>query len=77
MVFIDLDEFHLINDTFGHKEGDQVLKKVTECLRDLKIEDMHLFREHDDQFVMLIENITREYVEEVAQTILKKLVGIL
>lgn len=38
---------------------------------------MHLFREHDDQFVMLIENITREYVEEVAQTILKKLVGIL
>lgn len=21
LVFIDLDEFHLINDTFGHKEG--------------------------------------------------------
>ena len=73
LVFIDLDEFHLINDTFGHKEGDQVLKKVTECLRDLKIEDMHLFREHDDQFVMLIENITKECVEEVAQTILKKI----
>ncbi|PQZ49815.1 GGDEF domain-containing protein [Bacillus sp. MYb209] len=73
LVFIDLDEFHLINDTFGHKEGDQVLKKVTECLRELKIEDMHLFREHDDQFVMLIENITKECVEEVAQTILKKI----
>lgn len=28
---------------------------------------MHLFREHDDQFVMLIENITKEYVEEVAK----------
>ncbi|QWU43490.1 GGDEF domain-containing phosphodiesterase [Bacillus sp. NP247] len=73
LVFIDLDEFHLINDTFGHKEGDQVLKKVTECLRELKIEDMHLFREHDDQFVMLIENITKECVEEVAQTILRKI----
>ncbi|MBJ8073392.1 diguanylate cyclase [Bacillus mycoides] len=73
LVFIDLDEFHLINDTFGHKEGDQVLKKVTECLRELKIEDMHLFREHDDQFVMLIENITKECVEEVAQTILKRI----
>ena len=24
-----------------------------------KIEGMHLFREHDDQFVMLIENITK------------------
>ncbi|MBJ8009517.1 MULTISPECIES: sensor domain-containing protein [Bacillus cereus group] len=73
LVFIDLDEFHLINDTFGHKEGDQVLKKVTECLGELKIEDMHLFREHDDQFVMLIENITKECVEEVAQTILKRI----
>ena len=28
---------------------------------------MHLFREHDYQFVMLIENITKEYVEEIAK----------
>ena len=27
-IFIDLDEFHLINDTFGHKEGDKVLQKL-------------------------------------------------
>ncbi|ANP79773.1 diguanylate cyclase [Bacillus sp. B25(2016b)] len=73
LVFIDLDEFHRINDTFGHKEGDKVLQKVTECLSNLKIEDMHLFREHDDQFVMLIENITKEYVEEIAKSILKNI----
>ncbi|CAM4276394.1 sensor domain-containing protein [Bacillus luti] len=73
LVFIDLDEFHLINDTFGHKEGDKVLQKVTECLSNLQIEGMHLFREHDDQFVMLIENITKEYVEEVAKNILKNI----
>lgn len=54
------------------KKGSSI-KKVTECLRELKIEDMHLFREHDDQFVMLIENITKECVEEVAQTILKRI----
>ncbi|PGZ73168.1 EAL domain-containing protein [Bacillus sp. AFS029637] len=73
LVFIDLDEFHLINDTFGHKEGDKVLQKVTERLSNLQIEGMHLFREHDDQFVMLIENITKEYVEEVAKNILKNI----
>lgn len=73
LVFIDLDEFHLINDTFGHKEGDKVLQKVTECLSNLQIEGMHLFREHDDQFVMLIENITKEYVEEVAKNILQNI----
>ncbi|MDX7993265.1 GGDEF domain-containing protein, partial [Xenorhabdus sp. psl] len=73
LVFMDLDEFHLINDTFGHKEGDKVLQKVTECLSNLEIEGMHLFREHDDQFVMLIENITKECVEEVAKSILKNI----
>ncbi|MES5895908.1 EAL domain-containing protein [Bacillus cereus group sp. RP43] len=73
LVFMDLDEFHLINDTFGHKEGDKVLQKVTECLSNIEIEGMHLFREHDDQFVMLIENITKEYVEEVAKNILEKI----
>ena len=72
-IFIDLDEFHLINDTFGHKEGDKVLQKVTECLSSFQIPGMHLFREHDDQFVMLIENITKERVEVVAKSIQKKI----
>ncbi|USL14163.1 EAL domain-containing protein [Bacillus thuringiensis] len=72
-IFIDLDEFHLINDTFGHKEGDKVLQKVTECLSSLQIDGMHLFREHDDQFVMLIENITKERVEVVANNILERI----
>ncbi|HFK1459598.1 TPA: EAL domain-containing protein [Bacillus cereus] len=72
-IFIDLDEFHLINDTFGHKEGDKVLQKVTECLSSFQIPDMHLFREHDDQFVMLIENITKERVEVFAKSIQKKI----
>ncbi|MDV6362645.1 EAL domain-containing protein [Bacillus cereus] len=72
-IFIDLDEFHLINDTFGHKEGDKVLQKVTECLSSFQMPDMHLFREHDDQFVMLIENITKERVEVFAKSIQKKI----
>uniref|UniRef100_UPI0020BF856E diguanylate cyclase domain-containing protein n=1 Tax=Bacillus paralicheniformis TaxID=1648923 RepID=UPI0020BF856E len=41
LVFIDLEEFHRINDRFGHKEGDKVLQKVTECLSNLRIEGMH------------------------------------
>ncbi|MDF9615305.1 EAL domain-containing protein [Bacillus cereus] len=72
-IFIDLDEFHLINDTFGHKEGDKVLQKVTECLSSFQMPGIHLFREHDDQFVMLIENITKERVELVAKSIQKKI----
>ena len=42
-------------------------------MSNLQIEGMHLFREHDDQFVMLIENITKEYVEEVVKNILQNI----
>lgn len=54
-----------------------MLQKVTECLSSFQIPDMHLFREHDDQFVMLIENITKERVEVFAKSIQKRLVNIL
>ena len=45
-----------------------MLQKVTECLSSFQIPGIHLFREHDDQFVMLIENITKERVEGVSKT---------
>ncbi|KEK23370.1 sensor domain-containing protein [Bacillus gaemokensis] len=73
LIFIDLDEFHLINDTFGHEIGDRVLKKVTNRLKNIYVKDMYLFREHDDQFVMLIENINKDQVEGIVQTTLKKI----
>ncbi len=55
------------------KKEIKVLQKVTECLSSFEIAGMHLFREHDDQFVMLIENITKERVEGVAKNILKRI----
>ena len=38
-----------------------------------KIEGMHLFREHDDQFVMLIENITKRICRGSCKSILKNI----
>lgn len=57
MVFIDLDNFKGINDTFGHSAGDRLLVVVSQLLR--RIDDGRNFvaRVGGDEFIVLIEGI--------------------
>jgi diguanylate cyclase (GGDEF)-like protein len=56
LLFFDLNKFKVINDSFGHKEGDNALRAFSDCL-------LFSFRESDiiarlggDEFVVLISN---------------------
>jgi len=57
VLFMDLDDFKVINDTLGHEAGDRVLVAVGERLeRCLRPEDT-LARFGGDEFVVLVEDV--------------------
>ena len=65
VLFLDLDNFKLINDTMGHDRGDRLLQDVAQrlrtCMRSLdaiaKVEEDVAARVGGDEFIVLLEGI--------------------
>ena len=79
LLFIDLDNFKLLNDTLGHDVGDLLLREVARRLRRALREGDHLARLGGDEFVIVLESLgasTAEATIEV-QAVGRKLIEVL
>jgi len=75
-LFIDLDEFKAVNDTFGHKVGDMLLVEVAKRLDAMLREEDILSRVSGDEFAILILNIDKSETEAAkdVESISKKII---
>src|SRR6476619_2774272 len=71
IMFLDLDGFKPVNDTFGHPKGDAVLRAVAKRLVDQVGVDGHVGRMGGDEFaIVLTDGQSRKQVEQLAQRII-------
>ena len=69
VLFLDLDRFKEINDTFGHSYGDEILTTVTTRFKIAMREKDTIARIGGDEFIMLIEEM--DHVSDVDQVLAK------
>ncbi len=69
LLYIDLDQFKLVNDACGHAIGDQLLQQVSKLLGDsIRTRDT-LARLGGDEFAIILEHCTMEQASRVAEKI--------
>ena len=73
-MFLDLDGFKPVNDTFGHPKGDAVLQAVAKRLCDQVGPDGHVGRMGGDEFAIVITDAqSRKKIEQLADRIIKSI----
>jgi diguanylate cyclase (GGDEF)-like protein/putative nucleotidyltransferase with HDIG domain len=65
VVMLDLDEFKIVNDTYGHSTGDQMLREVARVLNAQLREYDFLARYAGDEFVALVQDLSHSQVDDL------------
>lgn len=73
LLFLDLDNFKFVNDSFGHATGDKILIEIADCIRRHIRESDFLARIGGDEFAVILPNIDLEGAQLVSYNLLTAL----
>lgn len=64
IAYIDINDFKIINDTEGHRQGDEVLKNVAQILKSVTRAEDLCFRYGGDEFCVIMPNCREEDAQD-------------
>ena len=73
VVFIDIDNFKKINDSYGHPVGDKCIIAIAKEIKEAFRKSDGLFRYGGDEFLLILLNLTKEDVKKRINHIKKKI----
>lgn len=75
LEMMDIDHFKEVNDTYGHRTGDDCLKVVADVLRNIENDKVSVFRYGGDEFTVLYQDMDRAAIGAVCAKIRSDLAG--
>ncbi|BCH31976.1 GGDEF domain-containing protein [Mesorhizobium sp. L-8-10] len=75
LMVLDLDHFKQVNDTHGHDVGDEVLRAVAGCLKDLTRYHDVVARVGGEEFAVVAPNMDTDQLAKLAERIRKAIAG--
>ncbi len=73
LIFIDVNDLKVVNDNFGHKEGDLLLQKISDTLQNFLRKDDIVVRFGGDEFLLILPQSSYEDAENVWERIRSQL----
>ena len=70
VIFMDLDNFKNINDSYGHSYGDEILIQVADRIRSFFNKENLICRQGGDEFIILFQKTSQRKLEKMAQQLL-------
>ena len=73
LINLDLDQFKIVNDTSGHRAGDQLIQRITKTIQNNLPDNSIVARIGGDEFGILISDTDTDKAEKVTKRIFKQM----
>lgn len=65
VIVLDIDNLKMVNDSYGHKFGDEYIAKMAEVIKNIDPEICLPFRQGGDEFILLLHDCSKEQFYDV------------